>query len=242
MTTKQGNILIVEDDPDIRTLVCTYLGREGFEVTECADGASLRSVFETRPFDLLLVDLNLPDDDGLNLIRYVKEISDVGIIVLTGKADPVDHVVGLEMGADDYLTKPFNLRVLLARIKSVLRRTRGGADGSAPKSGALSFRGWTLDPATRRLIGPNARPVALTTAEYNLLMTLLSSPNAVISREDLSQAVYGRELGENSRSIDVLVGRLRRKLETGERDDGSLIRSVRGSGYLLAAPVEDSRG
>jgi DNA-binding response OmpR family regulator len=235
-----GRVLIVEDDPDIRALVCAYLEREGFDVTECEDGASLRAVFPTQSFDLMLVDLALPDDDGLSLIRYAKEISDVGIIVLTGKSDPVDHVVGLEMGADDYLTKPFNLRVLLARIKSLLRRTRA-AEGNGGKVGELSFHGWTLDPATRRLTSPNARPVALTTAEYNLLLTLLNSPNTVLTRDELSQSVYGREMNENSRSIDVLVGRLRRKLESGDRDDGNMIRSVRGSGYLLAAPVQDGR-
>jgi DNA-binding response OmpR family regulator len=194
-TVSNGHVLIVENDPDIRTL-----------------------------------------------IRYVKDMSSIGIIVLTGKADPVDHVVGLEMGADDYLTKPFNLRVLLARIKSLLRRTRDAREVGPAKLGEVTFHDWTLDSATRRLTAPNGRHVALTTAEYNLLLTLLNHPNTVLSRDDLAQAIYGREMSENSRSIDVLVGRLRRKLESGDRDDGNLIRSVRGSGYLLAAPVQDSRG
>lgn len=241
MTPAQGRVLIVDDDPDIRTLVRTYLEGEGFDVDEAGDGATMRSTFDRGAFDLALVDLSLPDDDGLNLIQYIKERSDIGIIVLTGKADPVDHVVGLEMGADDYLTKPFVLRVLLARIKSLLRRTRAAREAGPVASGRLSFRGWTLDPTTRQLTAPNGASVALTTAEYNLLFTFLSEPNSVLSRDALCQAIYGRSMDESSRSIDVLVGRLRRKLETGDRDDRDLIRSVRGSGYLLAASVRDGR-
>jgi two-component system, OmpR family, response regulator len=241
VTPAPGRVLIVEDDPDIRTLVRTYLEGEGFEVYEAGDGATMRATFDRDAFDLALIDLSLPDDDGLNLIQYIKERSDAGIIVLTGKADPVDHVVGLEMGADDYLTKPFVLRVLLARIKSLLRRTRDARNAGLAASGRLSFRGWVLDPTSRQLTAPNGASVALTTAEYNLLFAFLSEPNAVLSRDALCQAVYGRTMDEHSRSIDVLVGRLRRKLETGDKDDRDLIRSVRGSGYLLAAPVRNGR-
>ena len=241
MTPSQGRVLIVDDDPDIRTLVRTYLEGEGFDVEEAGDGATMRAMFDAGRFDLALIDLSLPDDDGLNLIPYVKERSDTGIIVLTGKADPVDHVVGLEMGADDYLTKPFILRVLLARMKSLLRRTRAAQEAAPAVAGRLAFRGWALDPTTRQLTAPDGDQVALTNAEFNLLHTFLANPNAVLSRDALCRAVYGRPLEENSRSIDVLVGRLRRKLEAGGKDDRNLIRSVRGSGYLFAAPVENGR-
>ena len=226
------HLLIVDDDEDIRELFRTYLAGVGYTVSEAADAASLRRALDTVPVDLILLDQRLPDADGLVLAREIRAVSDVGIII-TGFGQPVDRIVGLELGADDYIAKPVDLRELLARIRSVLRR-RGHRQPDAP--GKLLFEGWSLDPSSRTLTAPTGQVVELTTGEYDLLGVFVRNPNRVLSRDELMNALHHRDAGPFDRAIDVQVGRLRRKIESDPaRPD--FIKSVRGAGYLFAPRV-----
>lgn len=236
-------ILVVDDDPDICTLLANYLSGEGFDVCIGRSGEEMRSILRTRKIDLVLLDLGLPGEDGLQLLRELRHSSEIAVIVLTGKGDAVDRIVGLEIGADDYVTKPFHLRELLARIRTVLRRSAGGAEKPAePEPAAtrrppkLAFEGWTLDPGARTLHAPDGRSVDLTNMEFNLLTALVQHPNQVLSREQLLDACASRELGPMDRSIDVHIGNVRRKIE----EDPKLpqrIKTIRGVGYVFIPEV-----
>jgi two-component system, OmpR family, response regulator len=190
--------------------------------------------------DLVILDLMLPGEDGLTLARALREESDVGIIMLTGRGEMVDRIIGLEMGADDYLPKPFHLRELLARVKSVLRRvsTRAG-ERTAPMRTTARFAGWTLDLSSRELRSPAGREVRLTTGEFDLLAAFVNNANQVLSRDRLLDLARNREAGPFDRTIDVQVGRLRRKLED-DPQRPAMIKTVRGSGYIFTPPVEIS--
>lgn len=236
-------ILVVDDAPEIRDLIEFYLSGEGFAVDTADSGVALREVMKRQPVDLVILDLGLPGEDGLSLTRFLREHYDVGIIIVTGKGEVFDRVIGLEVGADDYLSKPFELRELLARVRSVLRRTRNSApprdepERVAAEQERLRFAGWQLDLRRRQLFALDGREVELSTGEFTLLNVFVSHPNHVLSRDTLIDLIHNRQAGPFDRSIDVQVGRLRRKIES-EPDKPVLIKSVRGVGYVFTPTVE----
>jgi two-component system OmpR family response regulator len=233
----KDHILIVDDHADIREMVQNYLEGEGFRVSAAHDGHSMRRIMAQGPVDLVLLDLILPGEDGLTLARNLRVGSDVGIIILTGRGETVDRIVGLEMGADDYLPKPFHLRELLARVKSVLRRASARVDSVQERPSSARFQGWQLDLTARELTSPRGEIVRLTTGEFDLLAAFVSNANQVLSRDRLLDLARNRESGPFDRTIDVQVGRLRRKLED-DPQQPTLIKTVRGSGYMFAAQIE----
>ena len=239
-TTDRRRVLVVDDDADITTLLERYLTGHGFDVTCAANGAQLRGVIAERAIDLVLLDLSLPDEDGLSLLRYLQTTWRGQVIVVSGRSEAVERVVGLELGADDYVTKPFDFRELLARIRSVLRRAPLGSSLVDSESvPCLHFDGFTLDTSARRLTDRNGTEVPLTTSEFELLMALLGKPKQVLTRDQLMNSLYSREAGPFDRAIDVGIGRLRRKLEF-DPATPQLIKSVRGAGYMLAVDVSRS--
>jgi two-component system OmpR family response regulator len=236
-----AHILVVDDEPEIAEVLRRYLSGQGYAVSTADGGVAMRQRMAEAHVDLVLLDLGLPGEDGLALMRSLRETASVAVIVVSGRGEPIDRIVGLEIGADDYVTKPFDLRELAARVRSVLRRTLARAastDGSAPVETAR-FAGWTLDFAARRLDSPQGRSVDLTTGEFELLATMVKAPGRVFSRDELLEATRNRQAAPFDRTIDVQVGRLRRKIET-DPQRPSLIKSVRGAGYVLAAKVERS--
>ncbi len=232
------HIAVVDDEPDITRLLGRYLSGQGFRVTELPSGAALTALLGSDPPDVVLLDLGLPGEDGFAIARQLREHWRCGLIIVSGRGDAVDKVVGLEVGADDYVTKPFDLRELLARIKAVARRLPPAADRVAggAEAKALRFGQWQLDQAARRLTDDQAREVALTTGEYELLGVLLAHAGRVLSRDFLLEATRGRDAGPFDRTIDVQIGRLRKKLEL-DPQQPQLIKSVRGAGYILVTPV-----
>lgn len=231
------HIVIVDDQPEICELVYNYLSGEGYRVSTANDGPSMRRIMQQYEVDLVLLDIQLPGDDGLSLARQLRAVSDIGIIILTGRGETVDRIIGLEMGADDYLPKPFHLRELLARVKSVLRRASArGEAGKAPPQSAV-FNGWKLDLTSRELKAPSGEEVRLTTGEFDLLAAFVGNANQVLSRDRLLDLARNRESGPFDRTIDVQVGRLRKKLED-DPQNPSLIKTVRGSGYIFTASVD----
>jgi two-component system, OmpR family, response regulator len=231
------HIVIVDDQPEICELVYNYLSGEGYRVSTANDGPSMRRIMQQYEVDLVLLDIQLPGDDGLSLARQLRAVSDIGIIILTGRGETVDRIIGLEMGADDYLPKPFHLRELLARVKSVLRRKSSRTDiTKAPPQSAV-FNGWKLDLTSRELKDPAGEEVRLTTGEFDLLAAFVGNANQVLSRDRLLDLARNRESGPFDRTIDVQVGRLRKKLEDDPQNPG-LIKTVRGSGYIFTASVD----
>ncbi len=234
-------VLVVEDDPTVRSFIEEYLNVNGFKVFAVRDGAGMRQVLSRQRVDLILLDLMLPGEDGLALARDVRNESDVAIVMVTGRSDTVDKVVGLEMGADDYIPKPFEARELLARIRSVLRRTRRNGEAASGWEGrngrnVASFAGWAMDLGRRQLTDPKGESVRLTAAEFDLLAAFVNHPDKVLSRDRLLDLVYGREMYPFERSIDVLVMRLRGKVEL-DRANPLLIKTVRGAGYVFTPEV-----
>lgn len=236
-SARTPRILVVDDDPQIGALLERYLQGQGMHVRVLGDAAQARMAVPRADFDLVLLDLGLPDEDGLQLIRELRRAWGGPIIIVSGRGESVERVVGLELGADDYVSKPFDLRELLARIRSVLRRAQAVAAPVPVAAGDYLFDGMRLDPGARRLVGRQGAEVALTTGEFQLLQVLLDRPNQVLTRDQLLNALHGREAGPYDRSIDMQIGRLRRKLET-DPAQPRLIKSVRGAGYLFAAPVQ----
>jgi len=237
-----GHILVVDDQKEICEVVQQYLSSEGYRVSVANDGGAMRKVMAQGPVDLVILDLMLPGEDGLTLARQLREESTgVGIIILTGRGETVDRIIGLEMGADDYLPKPFHLRELLARVKSVLRRASSRAQKEKPATGRAraSFAGWHLDLATRELMSPEGGEVRLTTGEFDLLAAFVNNANQVLSRDRLLDLARNREAGPFDRTIDVQVGRLRRKLEP-DPAKPTMIKTVRGTGYIFTPTVEVS--
>ena len=270
-----AHVAILDDEPDITQLLAGYLASHGFRTTQLHTGRTLMDLMAADTPDLVLLDLGLPGEDGFVIARQLREHWRCGLVIVTGRGDAVDKVVGLEVGADDYVTKPFDLRELVARVKAVLRRlapgsTAGpagavasGTPGAAPSattappglSGGppgeivhdlsagrerLHFEGWTMDVSARRVTGPDGEQVALTTGEFDLLHILMLHPGRVLSRDFLLEHTRGRESGPFDRTIDVQVGRLRRKLGA-ESGEGQWIKSVRGAGYLFAPRVTSTR-
>lgn len=241
--TESPLILVVDDDPRIRQMLTRYLEEEGFQVRTAENGASMRAQMAAFAVDVVLLDLVMPGEDGLSLARELRARSDVGIIMLTGRGDIVDRVAGLEVGADDYVTKPFHLREVLARIRTILRRTHprpaAGAAGAPEPAGrgeVVSFDGWKLNLGKRELLSPEGQAVHLTTGEFDLLVAFVKNPNQVLNRDRLMDLVKGHEWSAFDRSIDTQVSRLRKKVE---RDPANpvLIKSVRSIGYILTADV-----
>jgi len=233
-----GHILIVDDQREICDLVQEYLSGEGYRVSIAHDGAGMRRVMAQSPVDLVILDLMLPGEDGLTLARSLRQESSIGIIILTGRGETVDRIIGLEMGADDYLPKPFHLRELLARVKSVLRRASNRTtEQQAPSRLRARFAGWNLDLSSRELWSPAGTEVRLTTGEFDLLAAFVNNANQVLTRDRLLDLARNREAGPFDRTIDVQVGRLRRKLED-DPQRPTMIKTVRGSGYIFTPPVE----
>jgi two-component system, OmpR family, response regulator len=228
----------VDDQKEICEVVQQYLSSEGYRVSVANDGAGMRRVMDGAEVDLVILDLMLPGEDGLTLARQLREESTVGIIILTGRGETVDRIIGLEMGADDYLPKPFHLRELLARVKAVLRRAQDRTgDSPHPTRSRAHFAGWNLDLSSRELLSPNGEEVRLTTGEFDLLAAFVNNANQVLSRDRLLDLARNREAGPFDRTIDVQVGRLRRKLED-DPQNPSMIKTVRGSGYIFTPSVE----
>jgi len=237
---QQTKILVVDDNIELRTLVTTYLRREGFATEEAATGAMALQRFEEPGIDLVILDVRLPDADGFDLLRSLRERGSTPVIMLTGNDTPLDRVVGLELGADDYLGKPFELRELKARIRSVLRRTHqiAGVDAAAAVE-VLAFAGFTLDLTHRRLIDAAGADVELTGGEFDLLRALAEHPRRPLARDHLLDLTRSRGWTPFDRSIDVLIGRLRRKLSV--PDQPEIIKTVRNVGYMMAAEVTRRR-
>ena len=233
LASASTHVLIVEDDDVARTKLAGYLETAGHRVSEAVDGRELRQVMASDPVDLVLLDINLPGEDGLDLTRFVRASYDVGIILVTGRTDDVDRILGLEIGADDYVTKPFNPRELLARVKTLLRRTTAR---TASVSETKTFSGWRFYTRSRRLVSPRGDKVALTRAEFELLNALISHPGTVLTRERLLGCITHRSWDPGDRTVDVLVRRLRRKLEIDPKAP-ELIITAHGEGYMFAAEV-----
>jgi DNA-binding response OmpR family regulator len=236
------HVLAIDDDPSVRQMIADYLGDNDIQVTALASGRTIAEVLERHTIDLLILDLKLPGEDGMQIARQLRAESDVPIIMLTGRKDEADRVMGLELGADDYLTKPFSPRELLARIRALLRRSRTHetvADGLA-RIRAYRFAGWELNVRLRRLTSPHGETVPITNSEFNLLVAFLAAPQRVLSRERLldSSRLHNDEVYD--RSIDVQVGRLRKKIEP-KGTQARLIRTERGAGYVWTAIVETVR-
>jgi two-component system OmpR family response regulator len=232
-------ILVVDDDREIRTLLSEYLSDNGFRSVEAADGVAMWKTLEsTGRVDLIVLDLMMPGEDGLALCRKLRANSNVPVIMLTARGQPIDRIVGLEMGADDYLAKPFEPRELLARIRSVLRRTDAlppkQDDGEATR---MRFAGWTLDLVARHLVNPDGVVVVLSGAEFRLLRIFLEHAKRVLSRDQLLNLTQGRDADPFERSIDLQVSRVRQKLGEDARDP-QLIKTVRNEGYVLTADVK----
>ncbi|MCX8134335.1 MAG: response regulator transcription factor [Roseococcus sp.] len=231
------HILVVDDDRDIRELLGRFLEKQGLRVSLARDARECRKLWPLARYDLIVLDLMMPGESGLDLARWLRAQSQVPIVMLTAMGEETDRIVGLELGADDYMAKPFNPRELLARIRAVLRRTQGAEAAPAAPERTLRFAGWVLEPARRRLLNPEGVEVPLTGGEYELLMALLERPNRVLTRDMLMDILHNRQPGPFDRAIDVAISRLRRKLD----DDGrnpSVIKTVRGGGYVLSAVVE----
>jgi two-component system, OmpR family, response regulator len=230
---KSGRVLIVEDDRQVRETVADYLATHGYEVDQAADGAAMRKALAAELPDLVLLDVRLPGEDGLALARWLRERHDVAIIMLTAAGEVIDRVVGLEVGADDYIGKPFDLRELLARMKSVLRRAEKSR--TLPAAGAsrrVPFGNCQLDLDRHQLIGAGGEDIALTAMEFDLLRAFAEHPNRVLSRDQLLTLTRNREWEPFDRSIDIRIARLRRKIED-DPDNPKTIKTIRGSGYIF---------
>jgi len=237
----RDHILVVDDDLEIRDLLREYFEKNGYRVTVAADGRGLRAAFAVGQPDLVVLDLMLPGDDGFTLCRELRARSEVPIIMLTARGEETDRIVGLELGADDYLPKPFNPRELLARVKSVLRRVRALPGNLKPDEvKGYRFAGWTLDLATRNLTSPASVVVALSGTEFRLLRTFLAHPNRVLTRDQLIDLMLSRDAAPFDRAIDVQVSRLRHRLGDDAKEP-EIIKTVRSQGYVFAAHVESVR-
>ena len=237
------HIAVVDDEADITELLAGYFGTQGYRVTRLHGGRDLLALMAADPPALVMLDLGLPGEDGFAIARQLREHHRCGLVIVTGRGESVDKIVGLEVGADDYVTKPFDLRELAARVKAVLRRTTAPAvpaPAPAPEAPAVrerfAFAGWTLDVAARSLRDPAGAEVVLTSGEFDLLGVLVRHPGRVLSRDFLLEHTRGRGAAPFDRTIDVQVGRLRRKIEA-DPERPELIKSVRGAGYVLVPAV-----
>ncbi len=229
--SETAHIVVVDDDADVRETVAEYLRRNGLAVTEADGGKALREVMASRPIDLALLDINMPGDDGLTLAREIRSSGRAGIILLTANSDDLDKIVGLEVGADDYVTKPFNPRELLARVKAVLRRARQDDRGSATLGREVQMGKCRLNLDSRKLFEADGTEVPLTAMEYDLLRAFAEHPRRVLSRDQLLDLAHNKEMEPFDRSIDTRITRIRRKIEP-EPSKPDCLRTVRGVGYV----------
>jgi len=231
------HILVVDDHRDIREPLAAYLEKSGYRASQAPDAAAARKLMEGAAIDLVVLDIMMPGEDGLSLCRHLRETQRVPVILLSARAEETDRIVGLEIGADDYVTKPFSPRELLARIKNVLGRVHSlPPQRQAVDAAAIGFAGWTLDPARRQVIDANGVAVPLSAAEFALLDAFVRHPRMVLSRDQLLDLTQGREASVFDRSIDNQVSRLRKKIETDPKSP-ELIKTVRGGGYMFTAEV-----
>lgn len=230
------SVLLVDDDVQIRQLLSDYLSEFGMEVVAVAEGTLMEDVLALRTFDLVILDLMLPGEDGLSLCRSLRAKSDIPILMLTARGETMDRVVGLEVGADDYIVKPFEPRELVARIQTILRRTKGGRGSLKEQEEVVSFLGWRFNYTLRQVISPRGLVIPLSNAEFRLLKVFVEHPGRVLSRDFLLDQARGRNMELFDRSIDLLVSRLRQKLGDDPRIP-SMIKTVRGEGYLFDAKV-----
>lgn len=236
------HVLALDDDPDVRKVLVQYLSAQELRITAVASGREMLQIMDTEPVDLLMIDLRLSGEDGLSLARRVRETSGVPILILSGKAEEADLVMGLELAADDYVTKPFSLRELLARIRAVLRRSQL-VESAAPRDEQLRayrFAGWELNLRLHRLTSPEGRRVGLTNSEFNLLCAFLSAPQRVLTRDQLLERSRVHALEVYDRAIDVTMLRLRRKIER-DPSNPDLLLTERGAGYVFTAAVSSMR-
>ncbi len=236
MTESAPRLLLVDDEASLRDPLADYLTRQGFTVIQACSAAEARLRLRDATPDLALVDIMMPGEDGLSLCRHLIETRQIPAILLTAKGETTDRIVGLEIGADDYVVKPFDPRELVARIRSVLRRSSRAAPPVAELNEVFQFDGWQLDPLKRRLTNPDGAVVAISSAEFRLLMAFLEHPRQVLDRDRLLDLVQGREAHLFDRAVDNQVSRLRRKVELDNRNP-QLIQTVWGGGYMLAAEV-----
>lgn len=244
METTPDHVLIVDDDREIRTLLADYLQKQGLRCTLAADGREMKAALESRRVDLIVLDIMLPGEDGLTLCRNLRAgegpHAQVPVLMLTARGEDMDRILGLEMGADDYLAKPFVPRELFARIRAILRRTRALPPARElapdPRARLLAFAGWRLDTVGRHLLDESGTIVPLSGAEYRLLAVFLAHPQRVLSRDQLMELTHGREADAFDRSIDLLVSRLRQRLRDNAREP-AILKTVRNEGYVLAAAV-----
>jgi DNA-binding response OmpR family regulator len=234
----EPHILVVDDERDIRDPLASYLGKNGLRVTKAEHAAAARAILAVHAIDLVLLDIMMPGEDGIALAGFIRATSQVPVILLTAKSEEMDRIIGLEIGADDYVTKPFSPRELLARIKAVLRRTAGGGAGPvhAPDATGFAFGTWILRTGERELVDADGVAVPLSTGEFNLLHAFVTHPKRVLTRDQLLDLSQGRELAAFERSIDNHISRLRRKVEA-DPSEPALIKTVWGGGYMLAADV-----
>lgn len=229
---EKNHILVVEDDATSRVTLSGYFEKEGYRVTEAVDGEQMRAAFSKGDVDLIMLDIRLPGEDGLTLLRELRQHSTVGVIMVTGKSDDIDRIVALEMGADDYVTKPFNPRELLVRAKNLLVRIAAARTVKEDER-VKKFSGWSLNMNTRSLESPAGEDVRLTRGEFELLSALACNPNRVMSRDNLLDYTSNRDWAPNDRTVDVLIGRIRRKIEA-DPQAPSMIITVHGVGYVFA--------
>lgn len=241
-TQELKHILVVDDEEPIRVLLRECFELEGYRVSEAADGSTLTAQLAQSPVDLITLDLKLGGENGLELARQVRSTCNVPIVMITGKGDTIDRVVGLELGADDYIAKPFHVREVLARIKAVLRRYESGSNSSdaaatlGPAGEVYAFEGWSLDINRRELKSATGTLQELTTAEYNMLVMFVKRPSRVLSRDNIMDLLKGHDWSPFDRSINSLIVRVRKKVEPNP-DAPRLIKTVRGVGYVFAADV-----
>lgn len=235
--TTQMTLLIVDDDAGIRSLLSEFLKQHGFHTFAAADGVAMQSILDRQAIDLIILDLMLPGEDGLSLCRRLRAQSGIPILMLTAMGEEVDRIVGLEMGADDYLKKPFNPRELLARIRAILRRAKTGLPETPNKDNRIyHFSGWSLNRGSRLLLSPEKLEVSLSTGEFDLLLAFLERPQQTLSRDQLLDATKNRLAGPFDRSIDIQISRLRHKVEENIKNP-VILKTVRSGGYVLAVPV-----
>lgn len=237
MGESQVKLLLVDDEASLREPLAEYLSRQGFAVTQAADASKARAILLHDVPDLVLLDIMMPGEDGLSLCRHLIEARNLPVILLTAKGEATDRIVGLEVGADDYVVKPFEPRELVARVRSVLRRAvKGTAAANSQDDAHYEFEGWQLDPLKHRLTDPEGSVVPISSAEFRLLIALLGHPKQVMDRDKLLDMVQGREAHLFDRAVDNQISRLRRKIEADNRDP-KLIQTVWGGGYRLACDV-----
>ncbi len=234
-----NNVLIVDDEPDICEIVDMTLSGAGYVVSVLSEGAGVVEFVRQNAINLVVLDIGLPDIDGLSLTRTLKELTNASVVILSGRSETTEKIIGLEIGADDYLAKPFEPRELLARVRSVMRQKKQSAGAKDEELSNLRFEGWTLDTLVRTLTSPSGNIVSVSSGEYNLLKAFASHPNRVLSRDQLLDFTHDLDAPAFDRSVDVQIARLRKKIEP-DPQNPRIIKTVRNAGYIFAAIVEES--